>query len=228
PYTTLFRSRTLWQPIIRIVCWKISASRPCDAEHDARIDRLNRVLYRRQHPVRECDVVSEVLFGIGAGNFAVVLIHQLIEPDLAALDADFERLGNAPGGVDDDLDQRCVRRFDATARDQFDQPLGGFEKSCDPLIGVGQIGRRQIDALCEIAQFLNYHVAVGEIRSGGLGDFIDLAADRVEAVLHADDNALDLLRAIPGTFGAKRGIAALADQVADLAIEIAPRIADQL
>ena len=50
----------------------------------------------------------------------------------------------------------------------------------------------------------------------------------VNAVLHAGDDALDLGGAFAGVLGAQRGVAALADQAVDLAVEPANGIADQL
>ena len=69
---------------------------------------------------------------------------------------------------------------------------------------------------------------MGEIGGRGLGDAVDLLADGGEAVLHAGDDALDLRGAFAGVLGAQRGVAALADQAADLAVEIAHGIADLL
>ena len=69
---------------------------------------------------------------------------------------------------------------------------------------------------------------MGEIGGGRLRDAVDLAADRGEAVLHAHDDALDLLGAFAGILGPQRGVAALADQAADLAVEIANGVADQM
>ena len=69
---------------------------------------------------------------------------------------------------------------------------------------------------------------MGEIGGGRLRDAVDLAADRGKTVLHADDDALNLLGAFAGVLGPQRGVAALADQAADLAVEIANGIADQM
>jgi len=57
---------------------------------------------------------------------------------------------------------------------------------------------------------------------------VDLLAHGSEAVLDADDNALDLPGAFAGVLGPQRGVAALADQTADLAVKIANGIADQM
>src|SRR5260370_9647893 len=69
---------------------------------------------------------------------------------------------------------------------------------------------------------------MSEIGGGGLGDAVDLPADRGETVLNPDNDTLNLLRAFAGALGPNRGVAALADQVADLAIEIAHGVADQM
>ena len=102
------------------------------------------------------------------------------------------------------------------------------EQPGDPVVGLLQIGRRQIDALGETAEFVDHHVAMGEIGGGGLRDVVDLAADAGEAVLHAYDDALDLRGTFAGALGPQRGVAALADQAADLAVKIAHGIADRL
>ena len=60
-----------------------------------------------------------------------------------------------------------------------------------------------------------------EVGGGGLRDAIDLATDRGKAFLDAGDDALDLLCAFAGALGAQRGLAALADQARDLAVEAA-------
>ncbi len=91
-----------------------------------------------------------------------------------------------------------------------------------------QVGRGQIDALGEVVEFVDHHVAMREVGGGRLRHPVDLAADRGKAVLHADDDALDLLGAFAGVLGPQRGVAALADQAADLAVEIANGIADQM
>ena len=139
-----------------------------------------------------------------------------------------ERRRNPFGGVDHDADQRRVGGLHAAVGDQFDQVLGKVEQFGDPVVGVLQVGRRQIDALGEMAEFVDHHVAMGEIGGRRLGDAVDLVADRGEAVLHADDDALDLPGAFAGVLGPQRGVAALADQAADLAVEIANGIADQM
>ncbi len=69
---------------------------------------------------------------------------------------------------------------------------------------------------------------MGEIGSGRLGDPVNLPADRRKTFLHPHDDALDLLSAFAGALGPQRGVAALADQAADLAVEIADGIADQV
>ncbi len=67
---------------------------------------------------------------------------------------------------------------------------------------------------------------MAEIRVGGPGDAVDLVADPGEAVLHAGDDALDLRRAFAGILGAVGGLAAFADQIADLTVEAANGLAD--
>src|ERR1700704_5635718 len=89
-----------------------------------------------------------------------------------------------------------------------------------------EISRGQIAALGEVVQFLDRMVAMTEIRGGGPGDAVYLVADPGEAVLHAGDDALDLRRAFAGILGPDRGFAAFADQIADLAIQAANRVAD--
>ena len=205
---------------------KVSAPRPCDAEHDARIDLLDRILDGGEDAVGELDIVGEVLPGVGARDFAVVLVHQLVEADVAAHDRALERRRNLFGGIDHDADQRRVRRLYAAGGDQFDQPLGKVEQLCDPVVGAPQIGRGQVDALGEVVEFVNHHVAMGEVGGGRLRHPVDLAADRRKAVLDANDDALDLLGAFAGVLGPQRGVAALADQAADLSVEIAHGVAD--
>jgi hypothetical protein len=61
------RVGALRQAIVRIVRRQIAAFGPCDAKYDSRIGLLDRILDRRQDRVGECDVIGEVLFGIGAG-----------------------------------------------------------------------------------------------------------------------------------------------------------------
>ena len=56
---------------------------------------------------------------------------------------------------------------------------------------------------------------------------ISLAYGR-DALVHARDDAADLLCAFTGALGAERGVAALADQAADLAVEIAHGIGNLL
>ena len=67
-----------------------------------------------------------------------------------------------------------------------------------------------------------------QIGGRGPGDAVDLMADRGKAVLDAGDDALDLRRTFAGVLGAQRGVAALADQAGDLAVEAANGVADQL
>src|SRR5712675_406459 len=69
---------------------------------------------------------------------------------------------------------------------------------------------------------------MGEIGRRRFGDPVDLLADRCKTVLDADDDALNLLGAFAGVFGPKRGVAARADQMADLTVEIANGFADQM
>ncbi len=69
---------------------------------------------------------------------------------------------------------------------------------------------------------------MGEIGRRRPGDGIDLTSDRGEAILDADDDALDLLGAFAGTLGPKRRVTALTDEVADLAIKIADGVANQV
>src|SRR5436309_1320388 len=92
--------------------WVGSLAKPTvragDAERDARIDALDRVLDRRQHAVGELDVAGEKLLGIGAGNLAIVLVHEVSERDLAAIDRSLESGRDLPGGLDGGLDQRRV------------------------------------------------------------------------------------------------------------------------
>ena len=73
------RVAALRQAVVRIVGRKVTALGPGDAEHDSRIGFLQRVLDRRQDAVGELDIIGQVLLGIGAGNFPVILVHQLIE-----------------------------------------------------------------------------------------------------------------------------------------------------
>src|SRR5260370_16578216 len=61
-----------------------------------------------------------------------------------------------------------------------------------------------------------------------VGAAVARAAARRKTVLDADDDALNLLGAFAGVLGPQRGIAAGADQIADLAIQIADGIADQM
>ena len=67
-----------------------------------------------------------------------------------------------------------------------------------------------------------------EIGRGRLRHPVDLAADRRKTFLHADDDALDLLGAFAGVLRPQRSVAALADQAADLSVEIANGIADRM
>ncbi len=78
-----------------------------------------------------------------------------------------------------------------------------------------------------MAEFVDHPVAMFEVGRGRLRNVVDLPADRRKAFLHADDDALDPLRAFAGAFGAKRGVAALADKACDLAVETLDGIADQ-
>ena len=48
-------------------------------------------LNRRQDPIGEIDIVGDVLLGVRAGDFAILLVHKLRQADLAALDRAFER-----------------------------------------------------------------------------------------------------------------------------------------
>ena len=157
---------------------------------------------------------------IGAWYFAVLLVHQLIEADLAARDRAIEGFGNLFCGVDHDADQRRIRRFHAAVGDQRDQPLGEFEQLGDAVIGALQIGRRQIDAFGEMTEFVDHPIAMREIGSRSLCNTVDLAADRRKAVLHAGNDAPDLGCTFAGVLGPQRGVAALADQVVDLAVQI--------
>ena len=143
-------------------------------------------------------------------------------------DRALERSRDPACGIDDDADQRSIRGLDAAVGDQLDQRFGKVEQPGDAIVGSLELGRRQIDALAEVAEFVDHHVAMREVGGGRPGDAIDLAADRGEAVLHPLDDALDLLGAFAGALGPQRGVAALADQVADLAVEIANGIADQV
>ena len=127
-----------------------------------------------------------------------------------------------------DADQRSIRGLDAAVGDKLDQRFGKVEQSGDAVVGSLEFGRRQVDAPAEVAEFVDDHVAMREVRGGRLGDPIDLPADRGEAVLHPHDNALDLLGAFAGALGPQRGVAAFADQIADLTVEIANGIADQM
>ena len=79
-----------------------------------------------------------------------------------------------------------------------------------------------------MAEFVDHAVAMREVGGRRLGDAVDLAADGGKAVLDAGDDALDSRGAFAGVLGARRSVAALADQVADLAVEPAHGIADQL
>ena len=207
---------------------EIAALRPGDAKHDARIGLLDRILDRRQDPIGEFDIVGEVLAGVGARNFSVVLVHQLIDGDLSARDGRFEGIRNPSCGVDDDADKRGVGGLHAAIGDQRDQLLGNVEQPGHALVGMLEVVRRQVNALCEMAKLVDHAVTMGEIGGRRLRHAVDLAADGREALLHADDDALNLFGALAGALGARGDIVALADQIADLAVKVANGIADQM
>src|SRR3979490_1332341 len=75
---------------------------------------------------------------------------------------------------------------------------------------------------------MDSNAAIGKIGSRRSGDAIDLMADRGKAVLHADDDALNLPGAFAGAFFPKRSVATRADQIADLAVKVANGFADQV
>src|SRR5579883_748299 len=220
------RVLALRQAIVRVVRRQVAAPGPGDAIDDARIGFLHRVLDRGQHAVGEFDIVGQVLLGIGAGNLAVILVHQLRQRDLAASDGLLERLGDAPRGLDREADQRRVGGLDAGIGDHRDQVLGGAEQFCDALVGMLQIGRGQVDAPGEVGQLLDHRVAMAEIGGRRPGDAVDLAPDPGEAVLDAGDDGLDRLRAFAGVLGPRGRLAAFADQIVELAVEPAHGIAD--
>ena len=139
---------------------------------------LDRVLDRGQHAVGEGDIVGVVLLRIGAGDFPVVLVHQLVERDLAARDRGLEFGRDLLGGLDHDTDQRRIRGLHAAVGDQRDQAFGDVEQLGDALVGVLEIGRGEVDALGELAEFVDHAVAMAEIGGRRAGDAVDLGPPR--------------------------------------------------
>src|SRR6202035_5605830 len=96
----------------------------------------------------------------------------------------------------------------------------------DLAVGLLETGRRQVDARGERAQFLDHRIAMGEVGGRGLGDAVDLRADPGKTVLDAGNDALNLVGAFAGVLGARRSLAALLDEIADLAVQAANGVAD--
>ena len=84
----------------------------------------------------------------------------------------------------------------------------------------------EVDALGKMRELLDHLVAMGEVGGRRTRNAVDLRADLGDAVLHAGDDALDLRGATAGILGAQRGLAAFADEAADLAVEPAHGVAD--
>ncbi len=80
--------------------------------------------------------------------------------------------------------------------------------------------------LASSSSSLMTRVAMAEIGGRGARDAVDLRFHRGKALLHARDDAGDLLGAFARGLRALRGVAALADQALDLAVEIAHGVGD--
>ena len=73
----------------------------------------------------------------------------------------------------------------------------------DPVVGVLEIARGEVDALGELAELGDNRVAMAEIGRRGPGDAVDLLAYGRDALVHARDDAADLLCAFTGALGAE-------------------------
>ena len=127
----------------------------------------------------KCDIVGEILLGIGARNFAIVLVHQLIEADIAALDA---RLRTPPkSALAVSITMRISGASDVSTPLSAISSISPSERSSS-LATLSSACFRSVDdrstPLARLSEFVDHHVAMGEIGGGRLGDAVDLAADR--------------------------------------------------
>ncbi len=220
------RIAALRTAIVGIVRGQVAIARPGDAEHDARIGLLQRVLDGWQQTIGEVHVVGEVLRRIGARDRSIALIEELRLRDLAAGNRRFKLVADALRRGDHGADEWRVRRFHTAFGGEFDQGLAEIEEGLEAAVGLLEVGRGQIHSGREPLELLQRRIAALHIARGGARNRIDLLADCGERLMCTHDDSVHLLGRLRGFRGMLGGTAALPDQSVDLSAEFPHDAAD--